>query len=271
MFLQEAAHLAYIFGCANKGSCHKVKSSLDTKEQVLLVRLTEEGQRQMDPRHIDPLAVGDPAPAPNSGVDLPLFGDIVHHEFDQAIIDEYPAAGTQIPSQTAIGNVGALHCSRNLLRCQDKVCAGLQHHSALLKHTQPDLRALGIQHGANGQIQLFPQAVHQTVSLQMLLMRTMGEVKPGHIHARLHHSPKGRLVRACRPQRTDDLCLAHQTIHHTFLITAVAVLFSLYRSSLEIATENALSCKFRSPIIECAQAKFLLNSGLFYCSCTPSP
>ena len=73
----------------------------------------------------------------------------------------------------------------------------------------------------------------------LFLMGAMGEIEPGHIHTHFHHTPESCLIGTGWPQRTDNLCLAHQTIHHTFLYAAVAVLFSLYRSSLEIATENA--------------------------------
>ena len=239
MLLQEPAHLAHIFGSAHKGRCHKIKAGFNAEEQILLVRFTEEGQCQMHTRYIDTLAVGNPAAALDCGVDLPLVGDIIHRQFDQTIVDQHPAARTQIPAQSAIGDVGAFLCTRHLFRCQDKVRARLQHDCTVFKHTQPDLRALGVQHGADGEAEFLPQAIHNAELFQMFLMGAMGEIEPGHIHTRFHHTPESCLIGTGWPQRTDNLCLAHQTIHHTFLYAAVAVLFSLYRSSLEIATENA--------------------------------
>lgn len=101
--------------------------------------------------------------------------------------------------------------------------------------------------------------IHNPELFQMFLMGAMGEIEPGHIHTRFPHTPESCLIGTGWPQRTDNLCLAHQTIHHTFLYAAVAVLFSLYRSSLEIATENAPGLQNRSPFTKCRSLPILLH------------
>ena len=194
MLLQEPARLTHIFGSAHKGRCHKIKTGFNAEEQILLVRFTEEGQGQMHTRHIDTLAVGNPAAALDCGVDLPLVGDIIHRQFDQTVVDQHPAARTQIPAQSAIGDVGAFLCTRHLFRCQDKVRTGLQHNRTVFKYTQPDLRALGVQHGADGEAEFLPQAIHNPELFQMFLMGAMGEIEPGHIHTRFHHTPESCLI-----------------------------------------------------------------------------
>ena len=109
----------------------------------------------------------------------------------------------------------------------------------------------------------------------LFLMGAMGEIEPGHIHTRFHHTPENCLIGTGWPQRTDNLCLAHQTIHHTFLYAAVAVLFSLYRSSLENATENAPGLQNRSPFTKCRSLPILLHLFRFLFGprgfLTPSP
>lgn len=193
----------------------------------------------MHTRHIDTLAVGNPAAALDCGVDLPLVGDIIHRQFDQAVVDQHPAARTQIPAQSAIGDVGAFLCTRHLFRCQDKVRARLQHDCTVFKHTQPDLRALGVQHVPMGR----PSSSRRRTTIRNF-SRCSSWV-PWEKLNRATSIPASIIRRRVASSELDGpsvqiiFCLAHQAIHHTFLYAAVAVLFSLYRSSLEIATENA--------------------------------
>ena len=74
------------------------------------------------------------------------------------------------------------------------------------------LRALGVQHDGDGQVELLPDLLDEIDLLLLLGMGTVGEVQAGHVNARLTHGRKDLLRLAGRADGTDNLCFSHRMV-----------------------------------------------------------
>ena len=81
---------------------------------------------------------------------------------------------------------------------------------AVFEGTDPVLGALGIQQDGNGQIQLGADLFDEVDLLLLLLMGAVGEIQPGHIHARQAHLLQSLLILGSRTDGANNFCFPHK-------------------------------------------------------------
>ena len=111
--------------------------------------------------------------------------------------------------QVLIGNgadlLGALHLAGG----QGKGLAGFQHLDAVLELLQADLRAFGVQQGGDGLAQLLAQSLQLGQTAAVLLVRAVGKVKTGHVHAVGDQVAQDVALVGGRAKGADDFRFSH--------------------------------------------------------------
>ena len=87
--------------------------------------------------------------------------------------------------------------------------AGDELLSAVLKGSQANLRAFGIQHGSNRQIQFFAQGAQGVKAAFVFLVITVGKVEAGDVHAVLHQLAQNARLFGRRAHRAYDFSFTH--------------------------------------------------------------
>ena len=187
VIVEELADLHHVLLAADEGRRHQVHVLLDAKEQVLLVLLPQDRHVQVHVRDVDALVVGHLAAVDDAADDLRIRGAL-HLQHDLAVVDQ--------------DGIARMH------RCR-QTCKGLLDDLRRAEIPQADLRALGVQHDGQRHAHLLPQLLEQRDGARVVLVIPVGEVEPGHVHARLHHLPERFHVPARRADSAYDLGLSH--------------------------------------------------------------
>ena len=206
--VQQLADLPHVGGGADEASGYEVKALLRTEEDVLPVPLAHVGQREADTGNVDALAVFHDTvvlyPAADGG-----GGGVQHGQSHQTVIQQNGVSRLHILGQLGVGDGAAVLVTHDILGGQGELLPGVQHHGAVGKGLQPDLRPLGIQHGGHRQVQLFPQGLQLIQPGLVLLVRSMREVKAGHVHSGQQHFPQDALPVCGGTQSAHDLGFPH--------------------------------------------------------------
>ncbi len=127
---------------------------------------------------------------------------LFHGEAHQPVVQEDGVAGLHVLGELGIGDGAAGLISGEIVGSESKALACFQGDGAGLEGAQPDFRALGVQHGCHGQIQLTAQGFQHLKTAQVLLVAAVGEVEAGHIHTRQKHLPQHALPVGSRAKGT---------------------------------------------------------------------
>ena len=209
VFVQEIAHIQHILLGGNKGRGHKVHIVLDAPQQVLLVRLGQEGAGHHLIGKGHALAVAEVAAHHTYAVGVAAL-QLLYLKNHQAVVDQHPVAYGQILNQALVidGDPGlvALH----LIHGEGKFVTGVYMDLAVFEGADPVLGALGIQQDGNGQIQLLTDLFDQVNLLLLLLMGAVGKIQPGHIHTGQAHFFQSLLVLGGGANGADNLGFPHK-------------------------------------------------------------
>lgn len=168
-------------------------------------------------RQVDALAVLDAAavfhPAHHVGAIYPQ-----HRQADKAVIQQNGSAGHHVPGQVPIGNRAAVHAALAVVGGKGELLALREHCCAAFKGAQTDLRSLGVQQCGHRQVHLLPQSLEGVQPFFVLFVAAVGEVEPGHIHARKKHIPQDLRGIGGGPQSADDFCFTHAQFTSAFSI-----------------------------------------------------
>lgn len=137
--------------------------------------------------------------------------------------------------------------------------ARLQHDRTVFKHTQPDLGPLVSSNGTDGEAEFLPQAVHNPELFQMFLMGAMGEIEPGHIHTRFHHTPESCLIGTDGPSVQIIFVLRIKPFTTPFSTPLLQFCFHCIAAAWKLQRKMRLGSKTRSPFIECRSLPILLH------------
>ena len=107
--------------------------------------------------------------------------------------------------------LGAFHLAGG----QGEGLAGFQHFSAVLEVLQADLGAFGVQQGGDRLAQLFTDGLQLFKAAQMLLVRAVGKIKTGNIHAVGDQLAQTAFLIGGRTQSADDLGFSHTYLQLT--------------------------------------------------------
>ena len=118
-FLKISFDLQDTFSIAYKGGCDEINLLLHTKPDVFFILLCNRGETHRHIGNIDPFSFAQFAAVDHSTYNLvPTL--VFYLQFNQAVINQNPAAGLYIICQSVISNGNFLFVSFNFLRSQDK-------------------------------------------------------------------------------------------------------------------------------------------------------
>ena len=183
---------------------------MDTEDDVRAVFFAYVGKRQPDPRHIDPLAVGDHAVVVHLADDLGR-PDLKDGQLDGAVIEQDGGAGLYIVDQAGEVDIGARLVPLTFLAGQHKPGTCGQLGLAALEGAKTDFRTSGIEQGGNRKPHLGAQAVYRFKCLEMALMGSMGKIEAGDIHAPFDQAADAFFAVGSGPKRAYDFCPSHKS------------------------------------------------------------
>ena len=193
---------------AGKGSGDIIVAHPAAELDIGAVLLTDKRHGKIRVRDIHSLVVGHRS-AVDDGTFDPVRADLLHLQFDKAVIDQDAASLLHVLRKILVINKSLFPVSFHLLRGQRKFLTLLQHYLAVLEISQTDLRTSGIQKCCYRKIQ-FPSDLHDSVEFCFVLfMCSVGKVKPRDIHTGLHQLFQHFLTLAGRSDGADDFCFSN--------------------------------------------------------------
>ena len=254
ILVEQVADIVHILCGAHEGSSDEVKALLCAKDDIVAVALAHIRHGQMHAGHIDTLLVLDLAVVQHLAHDVGVVhGDDL--QLDQAVVQHDGAAGLHILRQVLIGDGADLLGAFHLAGGQGEGLAGFQHFSAVLEVLQADLGALGVQQGSDRLAQLFTDGLQLFKAAQMLLVRAVGKIKTGNIHAVGDQLAQNAFLIGGRAQSADDLCFSHilllpptTTSHSLFCGRLSAVIQTAARGQRE--KSRAVVQKRKNPVVQ---------------------
>ena len=206
--VQHAADLPDIGGAADKAGGDEVEALLHAEQDIVLVLLAHVGHGQGHAGYVDALVILHDAAVLHPAADG-LGRRLQHRQPHQSVIQQDGVPGVHILRQLGVGDGTARLVALHILNGQGEGLPGGQLHRAVFEVAQPHLRPLGVQHGRHRQIQLLPQRLDGVQPYLMLRVGAVGEIEPGHVHAREHHLPQHALLVGGGAQCTNDLRFSH--------------------------------------------------------------
>ena len=134
---------------------------------------------------------------------------MVHRQADQAVVQKDGVAGLDVLRKLFIRDGADGLVAVQLAGGQREVLALFQLRAAVFKVAQADFGALGVQQGGHGALHLVAQGLQLIKAGLLLLVRAMGKVEPGHIHAGQDHLFHHVALVGRGAKGADDLCFAH--------------------------------------------------------------
>ena len=197
-----------IIPCGNKRSRNEFNALFDTKENIGLILLTEEGLVQYLVGEVHALLVRQ-RPARHNGADSIVPGQLFYLEYHEAVIHQNAVTHLQVIDKSLVAYRYSLLRSLHLVCGKGKGISLLQLHLSILKCTDPVFRSFGIQHNGDGQVHVRPDLLDQIKFFFMLCVGTMGKIQSGQIHAGFKHFPERLFIIAGRSDGAHDLCFTH--------------------------------------------------------------
>ena len=226
VLIQEIPHLQCIFFGGHKGRRHVIHVLLDAEQQILLILFAEERIAHQPSREIHALSVGQLAADihPAQHVITVNFFYRAHH---QAVVHQHTIALPEVfgESLVAYGNTGLIPF--DILRGEGEILPIRQGDPMILEHADTVLRALGVQHDRNRQLQLLPNLPNRPDPLQMFLVISVGEVQPSHVQSRFAHLGKNSFRLAGRSDGADYFRFSHGHTPFRSSISLFSILFLL--------------------------------------------
>ena len=254
VLVEQVADVVHILRGAHEGSSDEVEALLCAEDDVIAVTLAHIRHGQVHAGYIDALLVLDLAVVQHFADDVRIVhGDDL--QLDQAVVQHDGAAGLHVLRQVLIGNgadlLGALHIPGG----QGEGLACFQHFGAVLEVLQADLGALGVQQGSDRLAQLFTDGLQLFKAAQMLLVRAVGKIKTGNVHAVGDQLAQNAFLIGGRAQSADDLCFSHilllpptTTSHSLFCGRLSAVIQTAARRQRE--KSRAVVQKRKNPVVQ---------------------
>ena len=254
ILVEQVADIVHILRGAHEGSSDEVKALLCAEDDIVAVALAHIRHGQMHAGHIDTLLVLDLAVVQHLAHDVGVVhGDDL--QLDQAVVQHDGAAGLHVLRQVLIGDGADLLGAFHLTGGQGEGLAGFQHFSAVLEVLQADLGAFGVQQGGDRLAQLFTNGFQLFKAAQMLLVRAVGKIKTGNIHAVGDQLAQNAFLIGGRAQSADDLCFSHilllpptTTSHSLFCGRLSAVIQTAARGQRE--KSRAVVQKRKNPVVQ---------------------
>ena len=155
VFPEEGFQFNQILPGGNEGGSHKIHPVFDAEQQVFLVLLGQigTGHDLVGEAHALPVAHFSADHRAAVYVAALQFGYLKDH---QSVADENPVAHIQILHKSLVVYADPGLVPFHIIRGEGKGIPLVHLHLSVPEGADPIFRSLGIQHNANGQIQLFP-------------------------------------------------------------------------------------------------------------------
>ena len=127
----------------------------------------------------------------------------------KAIVYQDPVSHVQVAHQAPVVDADPGLVPLHLVGGKGKGVSLLHLNFSRFESTDTVLRSLGIQHDADGQVQLLANLFNEVDLLFMLCVGAVGEIQPGNVHTCQTQLFQGLLVLAGGADGADDLRLAH--------------------------------------------------------------
>ena len=136
---------------------------------------------------VDALVVGQHAALLDGGLH-DLAAHSVHHQHDQAVIEQQHVARTHVARQFFVVKPDALDVAGlGARRIEHEFFADDQHHLAFGKFSDADFRALQVGHDGDLLAGALGGGAHHGGKLDVVLGLAVAEVQPHHVHAGANH------------------------------------------------------------------------------------
>ena len=208
VLVQQVANFHDVLGVAHEAGRDQIEALLDTEQNIVAVAVAHVGHGQVHTGDVDTLLSLDGAIVLDGADDVGV-AHFVDTQLDQTVVQHDTAASGNVAGQLFVGDRADLVGALDLAGSQGELLAGNQLLYAVLEGAQADLRAFGIQHGSNWQVQLFAQGAQGVKTPLVLLVITVGKVETGNVHAILHQLAQNTWLFGRRAHRTDNFCFTH--------------------------------------------------------------
>ena len=205
--VEERAHINDVLRAARERSRDVIDVLLDAEKKVALVALGEE--RHVEPRtgDVHALLALHHAAVHNGAADLGV-GRLLHAEGELAVIHQEHIAALHVGGQLGIvhealfGGAGRFHGGEG-------VCLTGNDLDRLIKETETDLRALGVEHYGGGELQLIAHLAEARDHFGVALVGAVGEVHAGDVQPGEQELAHDLFAAAGGADGANDLCSAH--------------------------------------------------------------
>ena len=208
VFVEEASHDVNILAHRNKGACNEINIVFNAEKQILLILLAEVFLLEHLPGEAHALSVAERSAHNDRGMDVISLRNI-NTEFHKSVVQEYRIAGIKLMRQIFIRNRNLRFVALDIVRGENEAVAGLKLDLAVFECSDAVFGSLCVQHYRNRLLHALPDPLYRLDLRKMLLMRSVGEVQTGNIHARFDHFLKRMLVGAGRSDGADNLRSFH--------------------------------------------------------------
>ena len=208
VLIQNLADLVDVRRRSGERSCDKIKTFLDTEEDILAVLLADKRHIYFYAGKIDTFLIGHNAAVLDNAVNVLSFNALDFHA-DQTVVDQNAVSGLYIFVEFFIGDGNDGLVSLDLLWSKGEFLTLCKSYLALFEIPDTDLRSLCIKKRGNRSVQTSANFFQPVETAFLFLVGTMRKVESGYVH-----SFDGKLLEdsfsvCCRTQRTNDFRSAH--------------------------------------------------------------
>ncbi|MDT4837335.1 hypothetical protein FQZ97_710650 [compost metagenome] len=144
-------------------------------------------RRQAAALAVDALVVGQVAANAHGGEDLGAQ-HAVHHQHDQAVVEQQQVAGADVARQVLVVQADAFLIAELAGGIEDKGVARLERDLAVLELADTDLGALQVGHDGDLAPARLGGLAHQAGAVDMVLRGAVREIQPHHVDACGNHA-----------------------------------------------------------------------------------
>ena len=166
--------------------------------------------------HIDALVIGHSA-AVEHLADDGFLGHFLHAHADKTVVNQDGVAGLDVLGQVLIRNAAAFLGAHAFVGIQCEILSIFQRDAAALKVSGTDFRTFGIEHGGDGQTQIFTHADNLFEANQVFFMVGVTEIEACHIHACTHKRFEKVFIKESGTHCTHDLRSSAHTVTFRFV------------------------------------------------------
>jgi hypothetical protein len=184
---------------------------VDAEDEIFPVLVGEARDGQRDVREGDALVIADPPTRDDAAVHL-VVASLLYHERDHPVVHQDGVTGLELRQAFGRGHRHPLLRSRRGPGHEREPLPGLEVHALTARGAEgaePDLGPLQVLKDCDGAAEARLGPADSPDHLGVLGVSAVREIEPGNVHARCHEAIEHLHAGGGRPDRTDDLRMAH--------------------------------------------------------------